>query len=275
VLVIAVLLIIIYELRFTLSTKIVNLGSYFLLHYVYPCHIIDLKDDDGVSSANSTSGDRNSRKPMRKDETKARVPVQKRGIRTRENIIRAARVLFESKGYHGTNSKEIAAGAGIAVGTFYSYFDDKKPLFLEVIRGYYREITEMALSSAGPVLAALESGKSGDLKKAVGRLIRMLYEAHNLSPALHREITAMIYGDGEVEEVSREEERKVRSLIRGILERVPGKLAVKDLDAAVLVVHRSAEEIIHSLRMFESDIAHERILGELEDMLARYLFAKG
>ncbi len=212
---------------------------------------------------------------MKKNESKARLPVQDRGIRTKRRIITAARELFEEKGYHGTNSKEIAARAGVAVGTFYSYYDEKKPLFLEVIREFYREVTEGALSQGGAVI--VPPGKTGqkDLKKIIHDLIRALYHAHTLSPALHREITAMIYGDPDVESVTREEEKAVRSLIRAYLAGLSSLLAVKDLDAAVLLVHRSAEEVIHSMRMFESDIEDARILGELEDMLYRYLFVKG
>ncbi|MBN1534161.1 MAG: TetR family transcriptional regulator [Spirochaetes bacterium] len=207
--------------------------------------------------------------------SKARTPVQERAIHTRDRILRAARALFEEKGYHGTNSKEIAARAGVAVGSFYSYFDEKKPVFLEVIRQYYREIAEKTLQEGEPVAASLKVGKKADPKKTIRELVRALYEAHTLSPSLHREITAMIYSDPEVEAVSAQEERGVRELILGVLSSVSETLAVSDLEAAARVVHRSAEEIIHRLRMFRSDIDEGRILRELEDMLYRYLFVKG
>ncbi|MBN2078443.1 MAG: TetR/AcrR family transcriptional regulator [Spirochaetes bacterium] len=205
---------------------------------------------------------------------KARLPVQERGVRTKNRIIGAAKELFEEKGFHRTNSKEIAARAGVAVGTFYSYYDEKKPLFLDVIRDYYREVTAEAMSHLGASLTTLSVGDSGEVKKIIHEFVWALYRAHRISPGLHREISAMMYGDPEVEMITREEERSIKSIIREILAGIRPKLAVKDLDAAVHLVHRTTEEAIHGLRIFDSDISDERVLGELEDMLYRYLFVK-
>ncbi len=69
---------------------------------------------------------------MERANRKVRIPRQKRGIETKGRIIQAARGLFSRKGFHGTNSKEIASAAGVSIGSFYSYFQDKKALFLEV-----------------------------------------------------------------------------------------------------------------------------------------------
>ena len=63
---------------------------------------------------------------MGKETIKTRVPQQKRGIETRNHIVEAARVLFSRDGFNGTNAKEIAAEAGVSVGSFYAYFKDKK-----------------------------------------------------------------------------------------------------------------------------------------------------
>lgn len=205
---------------------------------------------------------------------KARLPVQERGVRTKNRIIGAAKELFEEKGFHRTNSKEIAARAGVAVGTFYGYYDEKKPLFLDVIRDYYREVTAEAMSHLGASLTTLGTGDAGEVKKIIHEFVWALYRAHRISPGLHREISAMIYSDQEIETIAREEERIITSLIRDILGGISPKLAVKDLDAAVHLVHRTTEEAIHGLRMFENNITDDRILGELEDMLYRYLFVK-
>ncbi len=206
---------------------------------------------------------------------KARKPVQDRGIQTRTAILDAAKALFAEKGYHGTNSKEIAAKAGVATGTFYSYFDEKKPVFFEVIRGYYREISDAVLADGALEIYSLPIRTKSDLRRLVHELIRALYKAHTISPRLHREITAMIYGDPDVEQLIREEENKTITLVGALLAKVSDRLAVEDIGAAVEVVVHSAEEVIHRLRMFEHDIADERVLGELEDMMYRYLFVKG
>lgn len=210
---------------------------------------------------------------MKKNKTTARIPVQSRGIETKNSIIAAARELFEEKGYHGTNSKEIAGRAGLAVGTFYSYFDGKKPVFIEVIRLYYREISEAVLSEEAMNQILEPVKQKMDLKKMVRELIRAMYRAHTISPDLHREITAMIYSDSEIEKVASEEEEKTIGLVMTLLEMIPeNSLRVKNIDAAVEAVFLSSEAVIHRLKMFNNKENHEELLEELEDMIYLYLF---
>ncbi|HDP79780.1 MAG TPA: TetR/AcrR family transcriptional regulator [Spirochaetes bacterium] len=213
-------------------------------------------------------------KKVPREKTTARKPVQDRGIKTKAAIIDAAKILFGEKGFHGTNSKEIAAKAGVATGTFYSYFDEKKPVFFEVIRNYYREISEKVLADGALEIYNMPVRDKAGLKKMIHELIHALYKAHTLSPELHREITAMIYSDPEIETLIKEEENKTVVLVRALLLKVSKRLAVNDVEAAVEVVLRSAEELIHRLRMFDNEISDERILNELEDMIYRYLFMK-
>ena len=68
---------------------------------------------------------------------------QARAQRTYEALLRAAGEVFAERGYEATGTPEIAAAAGVAVGTFYRYFDDKLACYLELSRrhlaaGYHR-----------------------------------------------------------------------------------------------------------------------------------------
>ena len=196
-----------------------------------------------------------------------RTPIQERGIKTKQKIINAGRKLFSEKGYYKTNSKEIAREAGVSTGSFYMYFPDKKPLFLEIFQSYYREITEKVLS--GNLEKLLHSR---DKKNAIGELVTLLYEAHTIDPAFHREAIAMIYTESDVQELNRIEEEKVIALLAGFLETYRKELTVKDLEAAARIIHKSAEEVIHSIKIFGSPINEKRMLNELIDMIYRYLF---
>ena len=51
---------------------------------------------------------------------------------TTAELIEAGRALFRAKGFKATNVAKIAAKAGIAVGSFYKYFDSKEQLFVQV-----------------------------------------------------------------------------------------------------------------------------------------------
>jgi len=60
-------------------------------------------------------------------------PLTKRGQKTFEALVSAAISLFHTKGYHQTTIADIAAEAGVSVGTFYIYFSDKYILYRHVL----------------------------------------------------------------------------------------------------------------------------------------------
>lgn len=57
------------------------------------------------------------------------MPKTKQGKETLNNILSAAAQIFYEKGYHATSVSDIAKLAGVAVGTFYSYFESKYNLY--------------------------------------------------------------------------------------------------------------------------------------------------
>ncbi len=203
---------------------------------------------------------------MDESNRKARIPVQKRGIETRDRIIEAAMELVSEKGYYKTGVPEIASRAGMATGTFYSYFNDKKEVLLAGVERFYRDVTRQVLSAAGAIEAA---GKNG--RDFIHALLRAFYAAHAIHPRLHRELSALILLDRDVEELNRREEEKAHQLIRSLLEDHGSILSVEDLDAASFILLRITDEIIHRLQFFDPPVGEDRVLGELEEMLCRYL----
>lgn len=202
-----------------------------------------------------------------------RTPQQDRSIATKQQLFQAALELFAEQGYHHTNTKKIAARAGIAVGSFYAYYRNKKEVFLEVIQYYYQRIQQTAFAgglnpeSVGrPTIEPAEHPR-----EFLGALLRKLYDAHDITPQLHREITGMRYSDPEVDRLIRAAEAETIATIRELLESMGPVIAVEDVEAAAQIVHRSAEEVIHSIKIFGTSIDPERLLSELQRMLERYL----
>jgi len=60
----------------------------------------------------------------------------------REQILRSARDVFAKRGYHQVTIDEIVLDAGVARGTFYLYFDDKRAVFSELIDRFALQITQ-------------------------------------------------------------------------------------------------------------------------------------
>ncbi len=51
----------------------------------------------------------------------------------RQQILRSARDVFAKHGYHAAKIDDIVAAAGVARGTFYLYFEDKRAIFEEIV----------------------------------------------------------------------------------------------------------------------------------------------
>jgi len=111
---------------------------------------------------------------------KARNPVQKRGIETRQKIIEAAEALFAEKGYHKTNALEIAARAGVATGSFYGYFNNKKEVLIEAIRNFYSNASEKVLNVYQAQVHENNTDNYREGKNLVHFMIQSLYATHDI-----------------------------------------------------------------------------------------------
>jgi AcrR family transcriptional regulator len=58
----------------------------------------------------------------------------------RQTLLRAARDVFASKGYHGAKVDDICQQADVAKGTFYLYFKDKRAVLEELVDGFFARL---------------------------------------------------------------------------------------------------------------------------------------
>ncbi|WSY48190.1 TetR/AcrR family transcriptional regulator (plasmid) [Embleya sp. NBC_00888] len=61
------------------------------------------------------------------------MPTTRRGLRTREALVKAARVVFERDGFLNARLVDITTEANCSIGTFYTYFEGKEEVFAAVI----------------------------------------------------------------------------------------------------------------------------------------------
>lgn len=67
-----------------------------------------------------------------------------REVTTHQKILSAAKRLFSRKGYDSTTTREIAQSAGVAEGTLFRHFDNKKAVLIEVATaGWIDILTEL------------------------------------------------------------------------------------------------------------------------------------
>ena len=201
---------------------------------------------------------------MPEAEQKTRIPQQKRSIETRNRILVAAKDQFAKDGFYGTNAKEIAAAAGVSVGSFYSYFKDKKAVFMEIFREHIEEKVVRILSE--------HRFDSDHRKESVHRLIKAMLDAHDPYPEFHREAMAMRYSDPEVEAVFNELDQMSLRHVEQFIAKFKDKLRIKDIPTAARIISGAVEEIICSITIFGQDEEADRLIDGLADMIHRYLF---
>ena len=209
---------------------------------------------------------------MTVSKNKARIPVQKRSIETREKILNAAWTLFAEKGYFKTSTHDLAEQAGVATGSFYGYFNNKKEVVIELIRRFHDEAFEKAFNNFRLQIGDNVTDNIDQGRKLVRLIIQSLKESHAINPMLHKEATALILLDEDVKKIKSEDDNKTIAFLITLLQQYKQFIRVDDIEAAAILLFRISDEIIHRIMINKEEIEEERLLGELEDMICSYLF---
>jgi AcrR family transcriptional regulator len=106
----------------------------------------------------------------------ARRTQAERSEATRAALMQAARELFTTQGYAGTNREEIAAAAGVTRGALYHHFGSKEALFRAVVEQLEDEMT----------IAIATAAMSGEGAAAELRLGCLAFLDACLDPAVQR-----------------------------------------------------------------------------------------
>lgn len=64
-----------------------------------------------------------------------KLPKTARGRQTRDKLLQAAEIEFGSQGFHDASISSITKQAGVALGTFYNYFESKEEIYRALV-GY-------------------------------------------------------------------------------------------------------------------------------------------
>ena len=120
-----------------------------------------------------------------------RPPQQARSRATRRRVLAAAIACFERHGYEETTTAMIAARAGVAVGSVYNYFQDKRALILELLEETRRELVDRIVAGLDP---SDWRGRT-DPRVQVRRLIDAVFHAQSLRPGIQRILWARYFKD--------------------------------------------------------------------------------
>jgi len=82
---------------------------------------------------------------MNQHSSSDKIPKTRRGRETREKLLQAAEVEFGERGYADASIASITQRAGVALGTFYVYFESKEEIFRALV-SYMGELTRQWVS---------------------------------------------------------------------------------------------------------------------------------
>ncbi len=194
-----------------------------------------------------------------------RTPRQQRSIEKKKRIMEAGRKLFAEKGLASTSSNEIAAAADVSIGTFYSYFKNKRTLYLEVLDSFIDTLLEIMFPAA-------ESTLPDDPQQAIQAAITRAFRAFDYDQAFHRQTIGLRFSDPEIANIYTRSESVELKYIRELLGNISRELAVNDLDLAAKIIHGSIAYQLHSLRFLDYPLDEDVVIKELTESICRYIF---
>jgi AcrR family transcriptional regulator len=107
--------------------------------------------------------------------------------------------VFAAKGYHVATVSDITRKAGLAKGTFYLYFDEKREVYYELVRSFLQHVKDIGASVAREVTTP--GAFFARCEQAAHELVRVFMEHQKLARLTYRESMSL---DPELERVLRD-----------------------------------------------------------------------
>lgn len=122
----------------------------------------------------------------------AKTPRTERGRRTLRKLLDAAAEEFGEKGFHEASVSSITRRAGVALGSFYTYFESKDALFRALVGDMSEKVRTSARSALHEGMGALEierAALAAFLRFAAEHkeVYRIIDEAEFVDPASYRQ----------------------------------------------------------------------------------------
>jgi AcrR family transcriptional regulator len=195
-----------------------------------------------------------------------KAPRTERGRRTLRAILDAAAVEFAERGFHDSSISGITRRAGVALGSFYTYFDSKDDVF----RALVRDMSDQVRDHVAPAIKGARGGQIAAEQAALAAFIGFARE--------HKEIYRII---DEAEFVDPESFRlhyattadRITRRLRAAVDRGELRPEVDEVHAWAIM----GMNVFLGLRysVWQADGAPEAIATTIAAMLARGIAAEG
>jgi AcrR family transcriptional regulator len=188
----------------------------------------------------------------------------------RAQVLRVARQVFSERGYHAASIADIIAAAGIARGTFYLYFGNKRAIFDELLDELLaqlgRAVRRISMEEGAP-------SPIDQIRANVHRILDVLEENRELTKILLREAVGL---DSAFDE-------KLGAFYGSVIQRIQGGLdlgqqigLIRKCDCLVTAhcVLGGVKEVVYQALVAGGlgDVSREALVGEIVDYTLRGLF---
>jgi AcrR family transcriptional regulator len=189
-----------------------------------------------------------------------KAPRQQRSRVTVDVIVEAATRVLARRGWARFTTNEIAAVAGVSVGSLYQYFPNKLAI-AEAIRQRHLDEVLVALSGAG------DDNEAIPLDQRVARFADGVIAAHSVDEALHRVLLdeVPLVARSSYAEFEAEYQRRYRALIAASASGAAG-----DDETAARVLSSAVEGVVHAAA-HRGDLGLPALRSELVRLILAYL----
>lgn len=194
---------------------------------------------------------------------------QERARRTYEGLLVAATSVFSERGYDATQTPDIAAAAGVSVGTFYRYFSDKREVFMEILRAELsRQYKRVMRGLTAENLVGTER------RVTIEATMQVLFDNLLRHPKMQRVFVEMSLRDEQVAQLHQKFDRASQKRIAELIAAICPREQVADPEATAYVIHTAVVECAHHIvgAHGELPVSRERSLAALTDLVYRSLF---
>lgn len=207
---------------------------------------------------------------MKEADKKIRTPVQNRSREKKDRIIQAAYDFFNQEGYNAVSIRMIAKAAGVSIGTIYSYFQDKRDIYIATAALYGHDMYDNFSSIIQDKKFSTEN-----VEEMVYTIIVKFKEIIQSHYNFHLDSVVLSLTDEKIREVLSVQEHEIANSISQLfIQSMGDKIEVQDAQVSTFIVHKAIEEIVQHMLFYKVDLPEDLVFRELALMVSRYIEKK-
>ena len=225
-----------------------------------------------MRSASSTTAAADEDPGQAPESGQAALPTTERGRRMRTRLLDAAREVFERDGFLDARVTDISAAAGVAHGSFYTYFRSKTEVFRVLVAGTMDDLyATLGAEAAGVAQLGNSAADAVERIDRANRRFVAMYRENTALMALFEQVTTF---DPEVRALRQAARERMVSRVRHSIEELQAHgLVAADLDAgySAHALVAMVNGLVHYWLVLGADFDEDRLVHTMTGLWARSL----